>query len=441
MKRSIILLGLLLVIGTSFIFAGGGQSKSSGSGVVQFQYLATNSGNDANTEQTRYIIQKFNETYAGKYEAVVEWIPGEAEDIRAKLKMLNTAKDLPAIVSNLSAEPAFADLLFKNNRLIDIMPYFNADPEWKRLAIPESVAYNTYNGKMFSAPSVTTSYVGIYYNKELFAKAGINAFPETWDDFWAACDKLKSAGITPISLHLTETGWCTMLMGTAYLASTPEGDAFIKQKFPTNFNTPQIIDMLNMIKRLYAYTTKDALGGNYALAANNFSVENTAMIPNGPWMMQSLSDPSFCAAGFDQKVAYAKFPGGLMISDEGEAYGDGVSVDVSAAQQQAAVEWLRFRAINQDLIRYAGRMNGEFTPLVPLTDADKTSFTPPMRSYADLVPTIQKTIPIYQGRWDVLTQHDVIETEMINFINGAITAQDMASKMTDSAKRYAAENQ
>jgi len=441
MNRKIVLIALLMVLGTVFVFAGGGQSKASSSGVVQFKYLATNSGNDANTEQTRYIIQKFNEAYAGKYEAVVEWIPGMAEDIRAKLKMLNTAKDLPPIVSNLAAEPAFADLLFRNNRLIDLKPYFDADSEWKRLAIPESVAYNTINGKMYSAPSVTTSYVGIYYNKELFAKAGIASFPETWDEFWTACDKLKAAGITPISLHLTETGWCTFLMGTAYLANTPEGFDFVKQKFPTNFNTPQVIDMLNMIKRLYTYTTKDAMGGNYALAANNFSVENTAMIPNGPWMMQSLSDPSFCAPGFDQKVAYAKFPGGLMISDQGESYGDAVSVDVSAAEQKAAIEWLRFRATNQDIIRYAGRMNGEFSRLVPLTDADKSTFTSPMKSYADVVPTIQKTIPIYQGRWDVLTQHDVIETETINFINGAISAQDLASKMTDSAQRYAAENQ
>ena len=432
---------LALILTVSPIFAGGNQAKKSTSGVTQIKYISTNAGNDANTEQTRYYVEKFNEANKGQYEMVVEWIPGMAEDIRAKLKMLNTARDLPPIVSNLSAEPSFADILIRNNRLLNIKPFFDADPEWKRLAIPESVTFNTREGKMYGAPSVTTQFIGIYYNKELFAKAGISKFPDTWDEFWAACDKLQAGGITPISLHLSETGWCTMLMGTAYLSNTNQGYIFMQQQFPTNFNTPQIIDMLNTIKRLYTYTTKDAQGGNYALAANNFSVENTAMIPNGPWMMESLKDPTFCAPGFDQKVVYAKFPGGIMISDQGEAFGDGVSMDVSEAEQKGAIEWLRFFATNKDMIRYRGRMNGDFTPLVPLTDADKSSFSPAMKSYADVVPTIQKTIPIFQGRWDVLTQHEVIETEMINFINGTISADEMASKMTASALRYAAENQ
>jgi raffinose/stachyose/melibiose transport system substrate-binding protein len=423
------------------LFAGGGrQSSTSGSGVTQIKYLALNAGNDANYERTRFRVQKFNEVYAGRYQAVVEWIPGMAEDLRAKIKLLNAANDLPPIVDQLHAEPAFAEMLFRNNRLINIKPYFDADPEWKRLAIPESVAYNTWEGKMFSAPAVTTEYIGLYYNKEHFVKAGIAKFPETWDEFWTACDRLKAAGITPISLHLTETGWCTMLMGTAYLGNSAQGQAFMKQLFPTDFNTTQIIDMLNMIKRLYTYTTRDAQGGNYALAMNNFSMENTAMIPNGPWMIQSLSDPAFCAPGFDQKVAYAKFPGGLMISDQGETYGQGVSVDVSEAEQKGAVEWLRFLGTNQEMIRYDGRMVGAFSTILPLTDADKSGFSAPMKSYAEVVPTIQKTIPWYQGRWDTLTQHETIENEMINFINDRISAQEMAARMTTSARRFATES-
>jgi raffinose/stachyose/melibiose transport system substrate-binding protein len=436
-------LTVLLVLGFSFVFAGGGRQRQAtpGSGATKITILATNAGNDALTEQTRYRIEKFNEAFRGKYEAVVEWIPGMAEDIRAKMKMLNTARDLPAIVSSLGEEPSFAELLFRNNRLIDLKPYFDADSEWQRLAIPESVAFNTWNGKMYTAPASTAPYVGIYYNKEHFAQAGISRFPETWDEFWTACDKLKAAGHTPISLHLTETGWCTMLMGTTYLGRGAEGQAFMKQQFPANFSTPQIIDMLNMIKRLYTYTTRDAQGGNYALAANNFSNETTSMIPNGPWMIESLSDPAFAAPGFDQKVGYAKFPEGIMIDNGSEMLGNGVSVDVSKAEQEAAVEWLRFFATNQDMIRYVGRMRGDFSPKVSLTDADKASFTLPMRIYAEVVPTIRATIPNYQGRWDVLTQHEVIETEMINFVNGAISAEEMAAKMTASARRYAAENQ
>ena len=42
--------------------------------------------------------------------------------------------------------------------------------------------------------------VGVWYNTALFEKAGISEPPATWDDFLAAVDKLKAAGITPIAL-------------------------------------------------------------------------------------------------------------------------------------------------------------------------------------------------------------------------------------------------
>ena len=38
-----------------------------------------------------------------------------------------------------------------------------------------------------------------FYNKELFTQAGIDAFPTTWDELYAACDKLKAIGVTPMT--------------------------------------------------------------------------------------------------------------------------------------------------------------------------------------------------------------------------------------------------
>ena len=38
-----------------------------------------------------------------------------------------------------------------------------------------------------------------FYNKDLFAKAGITSFPTNWTEFLAACEKLKAAGILPMA--------------------------------------------------------------------------------------------------------------------------------------------------------------------------------------------------------------------------------------------------
>ena len=38
-----------------------------------------------------------------------------------------------------------------------------------------------------------------FYNKDLFTQAGVTAFPTTWDELYAACDKLKAIGVTPMT--------------------------------------------------------------------------------------------------------------------------------------------------------------------------------------------------------------------------------------------------
>jgi len=59
---------------------------------------------------------------------------------------------------------------------------------------------NKYNGKYWGAPMYLIG-IGMMYNKDLFAKAGVtppagNA-QWTWDELLAACEKFKAASITP----------------------------------------------------------------------------------------------------------------------------------------------------------------------------------------------------------------------------------------------------
>ena len=64
----------------------------------------------------------------------------------------------------------------------------------------ESVAGNfDPNGTIYGIPGNLSGWV-FYYNKALFAQAGIDAPPKTWDDLIAACEKLKAAGILPFAL-------------------------------------------------------------------------------------------------------------------------------------------------------------------------------------------------------------------------------------------------
>jgi raffinose/stachyose/melibiose transport system substrate-binding protein len=55
------------------------------------------------------------------------------------------------------------------------------------------------------------------YNKDLYDKAGLDAdkAPATWDEFLAACDKLKSAGIAPLGGGIQDGYWGEWYFGHA----------------------------------------------------------------------------------------------------------------------------------------------------------------------------------------------------------------------------------
>lgn len=62
-----------------------------------------------------------------------------------------------------------------------------------------ALAADTIDGKVYGVPqSVLPG--GIWYSKDLFAKAGITEVPTTWSEFATAVQKLKDAGITPIAV-------------------------------------------------------------------------------------------------------------------------------------------------------------------------------------------------------------------------------------------------
>lgn len=66
-----------------------------------------------------------------------------------------------------------------------------------------SVAGWQVDGKTYGLP-FSMGVVGFWYNKAIFAQAGVTEAPTTMDEFYTAVDKLKAAGIEPISVGVGE---------------------------------------------------------------------------------------------------------------------------------------------------------------------------------------------------------------------------------------------
>ena len=60
--------------------------------------------------------------------------------------------------------------------------------------------YRSYEGVPYGM-ATGASTIGIVYNKKAFEKAGIHELPTTLSAFYAACEKLKKAGIIPVYIN------------------------------------------------------------------------------------------------------------------------------------------------------------------------------------------------------------------------------------------------
>jgi raffinose/stachyose/melibiose transport system substrate-binding protein len=124
----------------------------------------------------------------------------------------------------------------------------DASKSWIGTIQPIALKPYTLDGKLYGV-SWDNGMVGFWYNKKLFAKAGIDTPPTTWDDYLADVKKLKDAGITPIAVA-GQDKWPEMYYW-AYLAMRIGGVDVYNQAAQTNdFSGPAFVQAGQQLKRL-----------------------------------------------------------------------------------------------------------------------------------------------------------------------------------------------
>ncbi len=116
----------------------------------------------------------------------------EVEDFKTRLATQTQAGDLPDLYNTwgggVLAEQVEAGLV----RDISGLPCLDK-------VNPIALEAYTIDGKLYAIP-FDQGVVGFWYNKDLFAEAGITTPPTTWTEFTEDVQTLKDAGITPIAL-------------------------------------------------------------------------------------------------------------------------------------------------------------------------------------------------------------------------------------------------
>ena len=190
----------------------------------------------------------------------------ENEAYKAKAPTLLQSKDRPHIIYSWAGGVLKAQV--EAGVLEDITA--QVTPYKDQLSAAAVKAF-TVDGKIYGLPH-TVSQVGFMYNKELFAKAGVDgAKVATWDDLLDAVKKLKAANVTPIvvggadkwPLHFYWTHLAVRLGGKAGFDAALkgenggfEGDVF--QKSGEHFK--QLVDLQPFQQGFLGYKNPQAVG-------------------------------------------------------------------------------------------------------------------------------------------------------------------------------------
>lgn len=388
--------------------------------VIPIIYAASN---DESMKDFEDMVSGFNEQFAGEYRVEIQWYNAKTHNYRTLIKRLNVIDELPAVLTDVAFLPSFYEMLKEDGRLVDLSPYIMEDQEWLSV-IDRNVleSCTEKDGKIFFSTLGTTCFstVGIFYNKELLQQAGITSFPSDWKGFWTMCDELQAAGITPLGLHTEGTAWTPMLLATAYVARTQEGREFMNTGFPSSYDNVYGRELTEVLRKLFRYTTADAVNNNFDVAEGHFLNGEVAMLPNGFWELEQFSEAMKGTIGF------APFPQNVVIA----------SPEMSG--------WVAVGSYEEDIINGAAaflkyRTLRGYRQKLELIDAYEKNQNTAEGDYINVITSEQTYISNYQMNWNSVLQDQVLGEMLPKLINGEIETQDFIDAMDWSIAEYNSE--
>ena len=239
-------------------------------------------------------IAEVNPNFSYEYEYV------SSDDLRTKVATLLSSNDLPDMFAYEAGAP-LVDYI-DAGKVVNISELLKTY-DCESALDPSAVSLlKTLSGTddIYDLP-LGLNVEGFWYNKELFAEAGIENPPATWDEFEEDCQKLMDAGIQPLSAGGSDK-WGVTRVINAYLVRTAGADAMSKAKSGEASYTDEVY--VAAAAKVQEWAEKGWFGEgvntvDMTTAGQMLMNGQSAMFYNGSWFAANLNDTSANKAGED----------------------------------------------------------------------------------------------------------------------------------------------
>jgi multiple sugar transport system substrate-binding protein len=387
MKRRVIAAGALLISTALLATACGSGSGSGGSGSGTLTMWAR----DDQKAFMGQLVDTWNKSHTTKVKLTL--VP--ATNYVQKFGTSSASGSGPDIASiDLVYLPYFASsgVLQDITDLQNQLPYKNSlSPSHRRLA--------TYNGRVYALPFTAEASV-LYYNKDLFTKAGLDPDkpPTTYAEVISDAKKITALGKGTYGYAIAgQCGGCNIFEFTPHIWASG-GDVLSADGKKALLDSPQVTDALNFYHTLWAdgsmpQQSKTDKGSNLTAA---FQAGTVGMVPLGAFFVGPLKQ--------DNKVNFGIAP--LPGKDGGSssfAGGDEIAITKNSQHKTEATEFLKW-ATDQQAQTTLAKLG-----IVPVR--------------TDLIPKVYETLdPRFKAFGDGMatgrTPYSTVENELFNDNNG-----------------------
>ena len=326
MKKLYLLVVVLMI--APLLLAGCGGSEKAGSGKLEiFSWWTAGGEADGLAEMIKI--------YSGKYPDV-EFINatvagGAGSNAKAVLATRMGAGDPPDSFQ-VHAGHELIDSWVKADKMEPVTQIFK-DNGWMDKYPKGVIDILSYNGEIWSVPvNIHRSNV-LWYNTQVFADNGLTA-PKTFDDFFAAADKLQAAGITPLALGDNGIWTATHLFESVLLGTMGPDKYKGLWTGTTDWNGPEVKSALETMAKILGYVNEDHAALSWDQAAQLVADGDAAMTIMGDWAEGYFKSAKLTP---NKEFGWAPSPGTsgtfIMLSDS-------FGLPKGAKDRANAVAWL-----------------------------------------------------------------------------------------------------
>lgn len=347
--------------------ANGGDSNAASeeSKEIVFWNIATES---PDKDIMEYAVDKFNKNTKSGY--TIKMIPTQNDTYKEKLVIAMSSGECPDMYTSWSGGPMNEYIESGFAQPIDEL--FNAS-ELPDKIMEAAVAQASYNGKIYAVPITNVSISGVFYNKDMFQKFGLEV-PKTISELEKVSDVFVKNGITPFALA-NGSKW-TGSMYFMNLAARKGGlESFRKAVDGSgSFEDESFVyagqKIQEWVKKGYFPEGVNSLSEDDGQAKQLMYQETAAMLCCGSWYTGTFSSDS---AEFYKKIGWFSFPAvdgssadaSIQIGTVGDQF---ISFNCTGDKLKAAFELATYFS-NEDTIQFM---------------ADKGKI-PPVKNAGDLI--------------------------------------------------------